>query len=563
MFSNQVLDENKSLRQEWEERCSKLYEGKEFKATSASGIPVKPVYAPSDIEDTDFSETGMPGEYPYTRGIYPLHYQFQPWVSQPTLGYALPEQTRERRNLLVKEGMEGYFGVPSYNYIYDIVTKHGLDPDDPQARGFVGHGGVSLSTIEDMDRLFRDLPLDKVTASHNVEGATLVELAMFIAYAEKRGFAQEELRGISQNFLYHSAHDDVAVFPPKNSFKLMVEIIKYCSGNMPRWNPFTLNGYQMEEAGANAVQEIAINLSAAIAIIKECIKAGLSPDEFMPRFGFMAATGSDFFEEVAKIRAERRMWAKIARERFGCKNPKSMQLRLHVHTAGRSLVPQQPLNNVIRVAFQTLSAVFAGTNAIAPCAYDEPLALPTEQAATLALRTQQIILYETNIPNVSDPLAGSYYVEWLTNRVEEEANKVIAEIEQLGGYIQCWETGWFKRELERENYNLWQSIDNGERIVVGVNKYVSKEEEKIPIFKFDPGIEEIAIERVQQFRAKRDNDKVKAALQEMKEVAKKVNEDWPYGGDLIPSVIKAARADATLGEMQSVLKEIFGWGYAY
>jgi len=562
MFTRDTLEKDRELQKRWKEKYQKLYKDIEFKTTTASGIPVKPVYTPSDIEHIDFGEIGVPGEYPYTRGIYPLQYQFQPWVNQMSLGYGLPEQTRERMEMLKDAGMKGYFGAQSYNLPHDLVSKAGLDPDSPEARGLVGRGGVNISTIDDLERLFHDIPLDKTQIVQNIGSATMVGLAMFIVYAERRGFPREKLGGNSMNWLYKAPFVDYAMFPPKSAFKLMVEFIKFCRNNMPRWNTTNICGYFIEEAGGNAIQEAAFSIATGIAITEECIRAGLHPDEFLPRFGFQFAQGNDFLEEIAKIRAIRRIWAKINRERFGCKDPKSMQVRMHIHTSGCSLMAQQPLVNVVRAAFHTLGAVLAGTNALHTSAYDEALGLPTEEAATLALRTQQVVLHETSIPNVSDPLAGSYYVEWLTSKIEEEANKLIEKIDQLG-YIKAWETGWFKDELAKSAYKWREGMDNSERIVVGVNRYVSDEERKVPVFKIDPKIEETAVERVKKFRAQRDNARTKAVLEGLRDVARRVDEEWPQGGDLMPAIIEAAKADATLGEMQGILKEVFGWGYAY
>lgn len=562
MFPRDILEKDEELKSQWKEKYQKLYKDMEFKATTASGIPVKPVYTPSDIEHIEFSEIGIPGEYPYTRGIYPLQYQFQPWVNQMSLGYGLPEQTRERMEMLKEAGMKGYFGAQSYNLPHDLVSKAGLDPDSPEARGLVGRGGVNISTIEDLDRIFHDLPLDKTQIVQNIGSATMAGLAMFIVYAESRGFPREKLGGNSMNWLYKAPFVDYAMFPPKSAFKLMAEFIKFCSRNMPRWNTTNIAGYFIEEAGGNAVQEAAFSMATGIAITEACIKAGLDPDEFLPRFGFQFAQGNDFLEEIAKIRAIRKMWAKINKERFGCKNPRSMQLRMHIHTSGCSLMAQQPLVNIIRAAFHTLGAVLSGTNALHTSAYDEALGLPTEESATLALRTQQVVLEETHIPNVSDPLAGSYYLEWLTNKIEEEATKLIGKIDQIG-YIKAWETGWFKDELTNSAYKWREGMDNGDRVVVGVNKYVSDEEQKVPVFKIDPKIEETAIERVRAYRAKRDNAKTEDALDKLREAAKRVDEEWPSGGDLMSSIIETAKANATLGEMQGILKEVFGWGYAY
>jgi methylmalonyl-CoA mutase N-terminal domain/subunit len=342
----------------------------------------------------------------------------------------------------------------------------------------------------------------------------------------------------------------------------MTELIKFCSKNMPYWNHTSVEGYTLGECRATAPQEVAFTIASVIAINQECIKAGLNPDDFVPRYSPHLWAGNDFFETIAKLRAFRRVWAKIHRERFGCKNPKSLQTRFFVQTAGSALTAQQPLNNTIRAAFHTLAAVLGGANTLHTDAYDEVYCVPTEEAATLALRTQQIIQHETNATKVGDPLAGSYYVEWLTSKIEEEAYKLIAQVDRIG-YIKAWESGWFRGELTQRAFEWRKQVENGEETIVGVNKYVTGEELKIPVFKIEPSTEETAIERVKKFRDERDNTKVKEALNSLRQTAKKVNEEWPEGGDLMPSVIEAARANATLGEMTDVLREVFGWGYAF
>ncbi len=563
MFSKEVLEENQKLEEQWRKRYAQLYAGKEFKLTTNSGIPVNPVYTAADLEGIDFKDIGIPGEYPFTRGIYPVHYQFQPWMNQLNLGYGLPEHARERMDFLRKSGMTGYFGAEAYNLPHDLVSKSGCDPDDPEARGLVGQGGVSVCDLDDIDRLFRDINLEKAHIVQNIGSATMAGLCLLLTYAESKGFAKEKMNGNSMNWLYKAPFVDYAMFPPQSAFMLMVEFIKYCSRNMPRWNTTNLCGYFVEEAGGTGVQEAAFTIATGIAIAEECVKIGLAPDDFLPRFGFQLSQSNDFFEEIARVRAIRRMWAKVTKERFGCKNPRSMQVRSHSHTSGCSLTAQQPMVNIIRATIHTLGAVLAGTNSIHTSAYDEALGIPTEESAELALRTQQVILHETNIPNVSDPLAGSYYVEWLTSEVEKEAMKLIGKIDEIG-YIKCWEKGWFKQELFRSAYNWRESVDKGERIIVGLNKYQKEEEgKKVPVFQIDPRVEEIAVQRVREYRKNRDQAKVKQSLENLEKVVTEVKEEWPRGGDLMPAVVEAARAQATLGEMSGVLKKVFGWGYAY
>ncbi|MDY7037671.1 MAG: acyl-CoA mutase large subunit family protein, partial [Thermodesulfobacteriota bacterium] len=357
--------------------------------------------------------------------------------------------------------------------------------------------------------------------------------------------------------------ENVAKFPPEPSFKLMGELIRYTSSYMPLWNNITFVGYNMHEAGANAFQELAFSLAAANAVTQQCLKAGLDPDDVLPRYGWYMSSSDDFFENVAKLRALRKMWFKIARERFGCKNPKSLQARIHVQTAGSSLTAQQPLNNISRIVLQTLSAVFAGANSIWPVGYDEAIALPTEDAVTLSLRAQQIIMHESHVPHVSDPLGGSYYLESLTKEIEERAWKLFEEVDSTEEYIRRCKNGWFKKIVEENAYEWRRKIDSGEKIKVGINKYVADEEQDVPVFKIDPEIERTAIERVKQFRSTRDDSRVHASLKKLRESAEKMKSKWPQEGYLMDDIIEAVKADATLGEMCEVLKQVFGWGYTY
>jgi len=563
MFDEELVKKSKALEERWQRHVEERYRGADFKATTASGIPVKPMYSAADVADKDYEDIGVPGEYPYTRGVYPLHYQFQPWMNQLVHGYGLPEQTRERMDLLSREGMRGYFGGGVHNLVYDLVSQGGYDPDHPEAWGRVGQCGVSVATVKDMELLFHGLPLDKSNVVHIIGEPTMAILAMFIVAGERMGYAKDKLRGNTMNYLFRQWHWDTVGFPPENSFKLMVQLVKYCTREMPQWNTTNFAGYNMEEAGATAVQELAFTLGTAVALTEECVKAGLNPDDFLPRFGFQIAQGNDFFEQIAKLRALRRMWAKINKERFGCNNPKSMQARVHTHTAGCTLTAQQPLNNIVRSAMQTLGAVLGGTNAIETASYDEAFSIPTEEAATLALRTQQIILHETKIPDVSDPLAGSYYLEWLTDRIEEEAYKLMQKIDDLGGYIQCWRSGWLKGEVIRSAHHWRESVNSGVEKVVGLNIYESGEQERIPVFKTDPEVERVAIERVRKYREERDSTKTQGALAAVREEALKARQGEGGEGELMPALIEAARADATLGEMMDVLKNVFDWGYAY
>ncbi|PIP06020.1 MAG: methylmalonyl-CoA mutase [Syntrophobacterales bacterium CG_4_8_14_3_um_filter_49_14] len=558
MFKKEFLEEEDKLRAEWKESYDKLYKGKEFQAATDSGIQVKSVYTARDLEEVGFKPE-MPGGYPYTRGIYPVQYQFTPWFNNLVLGYGLPEQTRERMDLLKEMGARGYFGKDAYNLVFDLVAKAGYDPDDPEVKGRVGHAGCHFATQDDFDYLFHDIDLTKVSVVHNICRATLVQIALYVAYLEKRGIPITKVYGNSMNWLWSFAFVGNVAFPSKSAFKLMAEFIKFCCRNMPQWNHTNIVSYYVEESGGNAIQEAGFAIAAGIAITEECIKTGLEPDEFLPRVGFQIAQAADFFEEIAKVRAMRRVWAKVNRERFGCKNPRSLHLRMHSQTSGVTLTAQQPLNNVVRTTLETLGAVLSGTNSIQTNSYLEALSTPTEESHILALRTQQIILHETNIPNVSDPLAGSYYVEWLTSKMEEEIFRVIEQIDKMGGFVKCWESGWFKEEITKSAYEWREKIDRGEKIIVGLNKYVTEKEQKVPVFKY-PEIEEEALRRLKEYKEKRDNEKLKGALQRLREIAVLVNETWPeHSGELMPAVIEAAKAEATLGELQGILREVFGW----
>ncbi len=554
-------EQGEALEERWQRAFDRKYPGKEFKATTRSGIALKPVYGAEDIEGISQEDIGLPGLYSYTRGIYPVQYQFQAFKNQLVHGYGLPEHTRERMDLLTKEGMTGYFGERIHNLAYDLVSQNGYDPDDPAVEGKAGLGGVAVYSARDMEALFHDMPLDRSAVVHIVREPSMVMLAMYIVAAERMGFAQEQLRGNSMNACYSRPFWDTVGFPPKNTLKLMVELVKYCTNEMPSWNTTNFTGYVKEEAGATAIQEVAFTLAAHIALVGECMKAGLTPSDFIPRFSFQMAHGNDFFEEIAKIRALRRMWAKINKERFGCEDARSLQARIYSQTAGSALTAQQPLNNVVRAALHTLGAVLAGTNAVQTASYDEALSIPSEEAATLALRTQQIVLEETNIPNVSDPLGGSYYVEWLTSRFEQEVYGLLSKIEERGGYVRCWESGWLKAEVVKSAYEWRERVNRCEEIVIGLNKYAVEEQQRVPAFSYSPNLQRIAIERVQRLREQRDNAKTMAALEKLSEEARSVEVSNEGKGYLMPAIIEAARADATLGEMMAVLRQVFGWGY--
>jgi methylmalonyl-CoA mutase N-terminal domain/subunit len=571
MFKKKVLDEARAMEKRWRVRCAGCYGEKMTKGgATRSGMPLKPVYSPTDIEGIDYNEISLPGEYPYTRGLNPLQYQVNSWMLRWIYGYGTAEDSRKRRDFLEKVGMREHIGETSLavvNIVGDLPTQRGLDPDDPRAQGRVGECGVSISTMRDFKKFFEGLPLDKLRTTFICDDPTMVLLAMYIVYAERRGYSPEQLNLTTINRLYRQPSWDIISWGPESAFKLMVEDIYYCCKNIPRAGALNLSGYLFAEAGANAIQELAFVLSVAIEVTKECIRAGLDPDEFVPRFYTHMHFGMDLFEEIVKIRALRRMWAKLFKERFGCKKSESLQVRTPSgQTAGIDLTAQEPLNNIIRATIMTLGSILAGVDGVCTSSYDEALNIPSEEAVKLSVRTNQILYHETNIPCVSDPLGGSYYIEWLTSKIEEEAWKLIERIEELGGYKKCWESGWLRREMERSAKECQDKIESGEKIIVGVNKYAEEQAgagvERT--FEVDAQTEEKAMESLRKFRAERDVSMVKQSLDKLREVARRFIADWPGScGILMPALISAARVDATLGEMSGVLQEVCGIGYSY
>jgi len=564
MLDEGLLDKCHRLEEEWQKIFSKRYGETGLKLTSDSGVPLKPVYTPKDVENMDYGEIAMPGVYPFTRGAYPIQYQFQPPMSQHALGFGLPEHSRERYEAyrrsqpLTSKGRE-----PAYFLAGDIPSNNGLDPDEPEARGRIGVCGVSLSTIDDFKTLFSGLPLDKTNVVFSLFESSSSALAMYIACAEKLGHPKEKLHGLNVNEIFEQICCDHPSAPAKDTLKLIVEHIKYCVRNLPYWTPFRISGYSFEEAGANVVQEMAFSMAFLIAIAEEYMNAAGSPDEFMPRINLFLGFGNDFFEQVAKVRALRRMWAKTAKERLGCKSPRSMRPIIAMQTAGSTFTAQQPLNNILRAGFQTLAASLVGADVIWTTPYDEAIGIHSEESSNLAFRTQQIIYHETNISNVTDPLGGSYYVEWLTNELENRANELLDKVHEIG-FFKAWETGWFRSEVERTASEHQRKVENKEKVVVGVNEYVAEEEKgKIQGTPVDPRAEEMAIKKVKEFKANRDNNKTQDQLKRLEEVASDVKDKWPRGGDLLPAILEAAKADATMGEMTTVIKDVFGFNKRY
>jgi len=527
-----------------------------------SGLALKSAYFPHDIADIDFDDIGAPGEYPFVRGNLPAQYQLMHWANQPVIGYGLPEQTRERMDLLVKQGMVGYFGQQFFNLVYDLVSHEGLDPDHPAARGRIGQCGMAVYCADDMARLFDSMDLTKMNVVHITYYQVIPALAQYIAYAGRQGVRPNELRGNSMNWYHQSAYVGMSAFPADQGLKLAVELIRYCNAHMPRWNTTNFFGYGVEEAGGNAIEEIGLMLAFGIELVGACEAAGLSADDVLPRFGFQIAQGNDFFEEVCKVRALRRIWARTMKERFGAEDPRSMHVRIHTHTSGVSLTAQQPMVNLVRTTLHAFGAALAGTQAMEVSAYDEALSIPTEEAATLALRAQQVIQEETNVAAVSDPLAGSWYVEALTDQIATAASAFADEVAAQGGYVAAQQQGWIRRRVEASAAAWRRQVDSGERRLVGLNCYQADEAPPEHIFKVDKNAEQVAIERICKLRESRDDGRYRRAMDDFAAAAAgfaAASVSDLTESRLMPAAIEAARADATTGEMMAVLKSALGW----
>ncbi len=568
MFDDETLAHSKESAVAWETAYAKMVErfgdaapARATNPTTHSGLPLKPAYFPHDIAHIPPDAIGAPGQYPFTRGNLPAQYQLMNWANQPVIGYGLPEDTRGRMDALAEQGMTGYFGQKFYNLVYDLVSHEGLDPDHPAARGRVGECGMGVYSKQDMDTMFAGMDLTQMNVIHITYYQILPALAQYVALAEDRGLTPDQLRGNSMNWYHQSAYTGMSAFPPRQGHKLAVELIKYCSTHMPRWNTTNFFGYGAEESGATAVEEIGLMLAYGIDLVRACLEAGLTADQVLPRFGFQIAQANDFFEEICKIRALRRIWATTMHEQFGATDPRGMHVRIHTHTSGALLTAQQPLVNLARTTLHAFGAALSGVQAMEVSAYDEAHTIPTEEAATLALRVQQVIQEESNITSVSDPLAGSYYVEALTDQIAKAALELVGEIEAQGGYIAAQEAGWIRRRTEASAERWRDLIDSGERSMVATNIYVTDEPPPANLFKIDPAVERTAIERVQALRANRDHDAWEQAMGRFaaaaKEFAAKGHAD--IDGSLIETAIDAARADATTGEMMGVLKDALGW----
>ncbi len=551
LYDRQELEQLKSEEARWEQgtlkkSLEKLPESKsDF--TTHSGVPIERLYTPNNSANLDYSrDLGMPGEYPYTRGVQPTMYRAKPWTMRMFAGFGTAEETNERFKYLLKQGQTGL------SCAFDMATLYGYDHDHPLAAGEFGKCGVAVSSLADMEILFDGLPLDQITTSMTINGPAAVIWAMYIANAEKRGIPRAKLGGTLQNdILKEYIAQKEFLFPPEPSMRLVVDTIEFGTRQMPKWNTISISGYHIREAGATAVQELAFTIADGLAYVDAALERGLKIDEFAPRLSFFWDVHNDFFEEIAKFRAARRLWARLMREKYGAQDPRSWMLRCHAQTAGVSLTAQQPDNNVARVTIQALAAVLGGTNSLHTNSLDEALALPTERAALIALRTQQIIASESGVTNTVDPLAGSFFVESLTDKMEQEAQEYLDRIDELGGVLACIHNGFFQREMADAAYRFQQEVDAGERIIVGVNGYTMDEEIKVPTLYVDPAKERIHLERLNRVRRERNQEGVKTTLEALRRAAQRTE-------NLMQPLIDAVNAYATMGEIMGVFREVFG-----
>ncbi len=514
--------------------------------TTLSDMEVEPVYTPEDQHGAYDAQLGHPGEYPFTRGAYPSMYRGKLWTMRQFAGFGTAEDTNQRFKFLLEQGQTGL------STAFDMPTLMGYDADHPRALGEVGREGVAVSSLADMEALFADIPLDRVTTSMTVNCSASILLAMYFAVAQRRNLPLNKLGGTIQNdMLKEFIAQKEWISPPAPSVRVIVDMIEFCAREAPRWHAVSISGYHIREAGSTAAQELAFTLADGIGYVQACVERGLDVDSFAPRLSFFFNLHNDFFEEIAKLRAARRMWAKLIRERFGAKHPRSWVLRTHTQTAGCSLTAQQPLNNIVRVAIQALAGVLGGTQSLHTNSMDETLALPSEQAVLVALRTQQIIAEETGVTNIVDPLGGSYAVEALTDRLEKEAFAYIHRIDELGGIIRAIELGYPQKEIAEAAYRYQQQLDRGEKIMVGVNKYQLEEAPPLELLRISPEIERAQAQRVRERKQARHAPAVRAALAAVKRAASD-------NANLMPPVIDAVKQECTVGEISDVFRDVFG-----
>ena len=542
----EIEDQVKTWNEKIEKSLSKNPERKqEFKTTSE--IPVHRVFSPDAVSGIEYlSDLNLPGEFPYTRGIQPTMYRGRFWTMRQYAGFGTAEDTNQRYRYLLKHGQTGL------SVAFDLPTQIGYDSDHPLAQGEVGKVGVAIDSVKDMEVLFDQIPLEQVSTSMTINAPASILLAMYMAVGENKGVTPDKLNGTIQNdILKEYTSRGTYIFPPKPSMRIITNIFEYCTRMAPNWNTISISGYHMREAGCTAVQEVAFTLSNGMAYVEAAKKAGLDVDVFAPRLSFFFNAHLDFLEEIAKFRAARRLWAKIMKERFGAKNPRSWMLRFHTQTAGCTLTAQQPYNNIIRVAWQALSAVLGGTQSLHTNSMDEALALPSEQSVQIALRTQQLIAHESGAADTADPLGGSYYLEYLTDGIEKRARDYIAKIDQMGGSVAAIEKGFIQQEIQESAYRYQREVETSERVIVGVNKFQTQEPPPQGLLKVDPRVRERQIRKLADLKGSRDGKRVQGALTELKKTAQ-------GEANLMEPILNCVRALCTLGEICDILREVFG-----
>ncbi|MFC1863024.1 methylmalonyl-CoA mutase [Thermodesulfobacteriota bacterium] len=514
--------------------------------TNHGGDEITRVALPDDLDKKYIDKLGFPGRYPFTRGVQPTMYRGRLWTMRQYAGFSTAAESNKRYRFLLEQGTTGL------SIAFDLPTQIGYDSDDPICAGEVGKVGVAIDTLADMEVLFDGIPLDKVSTSMTINSPAVILLAMYVALAEKQGVSADKLRGTIQNdVLKEYVARGTYIFPPKPSLRLITDIFQWCSQNMPAFNTISISGYHIREAGSTAAQEVAFTLANACTYVQTALDAGLEIDDFARRLAFFFNASSDLLEEVAKFRAARRLWARIMKERFGAKKPASQMLRFHTQTAGNTLTAQQVDNNIVRVTIQALAAVLGGTQSLHTNSKDEALSLPTEDSVRVALRTQQIIAHESGVPNTIDPLAGSFYIEELTDWIEAEAETLMEELDRRGGVVACIEQGFIQSKIDDASYEYQKEIEKGERVTVGVNRFKVEEDVKPPLLRVDPVVEQAQIERLSALRLNRNNDNVLALLERLKSEAS--------GNDnLMPTILEAVKEYATLGEICNVLRDVFG-----
>jgi methylmalonyl-CoA mutase N-terminal domain/subunit len=533
--------------EEWRQGLYEAKPERDALFTTLSGLEVEPLYTPDNVEVDYDRDLGYPGVFPYTRGVYPSMYRGKLWTMRQFAGFGTAAETNARFRYLLQHGQTGL------STAFDMPTLMGYDSDHPKALGEVGREGVAVDSLEDMERLFAGIPLDQVSTSMTINGPAAILLAFYVCVAEEQGVPRDRLRGtIQTDILKEYIAQKEWIFPPEPSMRLCVDMIEFCANEVPLWHPVSISGYHIREAGSTAAQELAFTLADGFAYVEAAIERGLDVDAFAPRLSFFFNAHIDFFEEIAKYRAARRIWARELRDRYGAQNPRSWLMRFHAQTAGVSLTAQQPEVNIIRTAVEALAAVLGGCQSLHTNSFDEALALPTEHAVKIALRTQQVIAHETGVPNAIDPLGGAYFVEDLTNRLEAEAYDYFERIRRLGGVVAAIKDNFFQREIAEASFRFQSEVERGERVIVGVNRYDEPDEEDVETLHIDPAFERKQVERLAALRARRDGSAVEGALARLRADAA------VDGRNLMPAIIGAANAYATMGEMSDALRDVWG-----